>query len=566
MLDQYPIRDPLSILANSLGFDGNPFQYTNADQEERLPTYFVPPPYFASVFGNPASPRPFIVYAPRGGGKSAQRRMIERRCVQERVLAITYDEFEFPELSRASEIRLHHHLRAIIRSCLVGVLLTLQEREHFEESLTNSDKKILLQLSAEHLVGTSEIEYEQTLRSLKSLKERFKEGWNEWVPFTGALANVLLGVIKRFAPVDSIDGLREFSIEEYSRSNSLKHQLRLVSNVAQNVGWRAIYILVDRVDEAELTGNSFTDSFRLIEPLLKDLQLLEFDGIGFKFFLWDMLQPLCDKIVRTDRVDQVTLYWEEDLLRKMWRTRLGAFSNEVIADLNQISDEINPLNADELAFIFANHSPRDLIRIGAQVLQEQLEVDAGAMRLSQEAIFRGLDKFSALRASELFTKDRVLKELRRIGQVDFTIPYLANEIFKEKQASTRNRIKIWREQGAIEDLERIVDPSSKRDSRVKLIAIKDIRVAKALYPSMSIPEFLETKYRKCQRCDAAVLRDWGDQDSSGICQECGADLSGSEDAIETWKRQQFANDKRKEYLSETVEMLTQLPLPLKDSE
>lgn len=559
---EYPIAS-LGQLIKNLGFDENPFQYTNADQEDRLPKYFVSPPYFASVFGIPEAPRPFIVYAPRGGGKSAQRRMIELQCSRENVLAITYDEFEFPELTRASDIRLHHHLKKIVRSCLVGILLTLKEEPQAESRLTKQDKRLLLQLSAEHLVGTGEIEFEQTLRSLKSLKERFRESWNEWVPITGTLANVLLGVLKKFAPIEieNFGSLSSFRNEEYAKSDSLKHQLRITSTLARRIGWRSIYILIDRVDEAELTGNNFNDSFKLIEPLLKDLQLLESEGIGFKFFLWDMLESTCKNIVRTDRIEQETLFWQDQLLQQMWETRLEAFSNENIQNLNQISEKTTPFTIDELAFIFANHSPRDLVRIGSQILQEQTELDPRSNYLSENAIYTGIEKFAIRRANELFTKERVLKELRRIGQVDFTIPFLANEIFKETQASTRNRLKIWREQAAIIDVERIIDTNSKQDRPVKLIAISDIRVAKTLYPTISIPDFLESKYRKCPSCNTKVLRDWGEPDSSSICQSCQADLMAPTDNIETWKRKEFAAESRYEYRSEIVQIATQSELP-----
>ena len=105
-----------------LGFEENPFASTNADEEERLPDYFVPPPYFPSVFGDPKHPKSFFVFAPRGGGKSAQRRMIENRCAEEHVLGITYDQFEFPSLTAASEATLHDHLQQIVRKCLMGMV------------------------------------------------------------------------------------------------------------------------------------------------------------------------------------------------------------------------------------------------------------------------------------------------------------------------------------------------------------------------------------------------------------------------------------------------------------
>lgn len=55
-----------------LGFNENPFQYTNADNESNLlDKYFIAPDYFEDVWGDPDSPASNIIYAPRGGGKTA---------------------------------------------------------------------------------------------------------------------------------------------------------------------------------------------------------------------------------------------------------------------------------------------------------------------------------------------------------------------------------------------------------------------------------------------------------------------------------------------------------------
>lgn len=62
----------MSIYQN-LGFTRNPFAYTNADEEEELESYFVPPPYYEAIQGDYNSPASHIVIAPRGSGKTAQK-------------------------------------------------------------------------------------------------------------------------------------------------------------------------------------------------------------------------------------------------------------------------------------------------------------------------------------------------------------------------------------------------------------------------------------------------------------------------------------------------------------
>src|ERR1700694_4529365 len=103
-----------------LGFEANPFQFTNADEEAKLNEYFVAPPYFASVYGDPAEPTSCMVFAPRGSGKSAQRRMVAMTAPSEQVLCVTYDSFRHPRELSLLQMTLADHLINIARVTAVG--------------------------------------------------------------------------------------------------------------------------------------------------------------------------------------------------------------------------------------------------------------------------------------------------------------------------------------------------------------------------------------------------------------------------------------------------------------
>ena len=66
----------MNNIYTNLGFDKNPFAYTNADEEENLEEYFISPPYYENIQGDYNSPSSNIVLAPRGSGKTAQRKML----------------------------------------------------------------------------------------------------------------------------------------------------------------------------------------------------------------------------------------------------------------------------------------------------------------------------------------------------------------------------------------------------------------------------------------------------------------------------------------------------------
>ena len=113
------------------GYQGNPLEYNSADQEDDLPQYFISPQYFASVLGDPLSPNAAVVFAPRGGGKTAQRRMVELN-VPDSVLTITYS--DFPLRNSEGDYDLMYHLWNINQRSLIGLLTQLALEAQTEEA------------------------------------------------------------------------------------------------------------------------------------------------------------------------------------------------------------------------------------------------------------------------------------------------------------------------------------------------------------------------------------------------------------------------------------------------
>lgn len=545
-----------------IGFEENPFAFTNADQEERLPAYFVSPPYFSAVFGDPGRPTSFFVFAPRGGGKSAQRRMIENRCTEDRVLSITYDQFDFPGVPKASDVTLHLHLQRIIQRCVIGVLVALHANPALKDQLSRHDRELVVRLSTQYLGGINPVSLQSALDSLKSLKDKVQAFWNEWLPIIGPGLKVLLSKLTGV----EIDEVGEYKDAKASTSSNPKYDLRLVLDLASQLGFQSIYILIDRVDEAESTGNNPTTSFELIEPLVRDLELLEMGGLAFKFFLWDQLEPLYLDVARTDRIRHETLEWDDTMLLRMWQQRLKAYSGGKVAHLHDIAELLPRFSIDELALVFANHSPRDMIRIGAQIMSEQQEIDPLSNRISRRAIFTGIDKFCARRSGELLKSSKTLHDLKKVQQIDFTIPYLASEVFREGHTNTRNRIKRWKDDGAIIDVDRVQNPNPEQTRSVKLFAVSDIRIAREMMRGMELLQFLDTKFKKCPKCDNTVLRDWGDVYSVSRCDVCQYDLLAPPDADdwELWRRRDFAAQTRRDRRRDKLESLQQSLFDYKD--
>jgi hypothetical protein len=535
----------------NIGFEEDPFAHTNADQEtERLPDYFVKPPYFDAVFGDPYKPSSFVVFAPRGGGKTSQRLMIENECKKNNVLAITYDKFEFHDVESINDITLKHHLVKIIQNCLWAILATIHEEPNLNTILSKHDKNNLSKLSEYYLSTISDSIIEDSISSLRSISEKIRAFWNNYLPIINAGVRAILGRLGI-----NVDNVNEFKQDALNYRTSPKSDFRTISRIVKILGYNSTYILIDKVDETDLTSRDARSAFKLIQPILQDLELLELEGVGFKLFLWDQLEPLYQEIARTDRIKQESLEWTQATLSDMWMKRLRAYSHRRISQLAQISESLTSHTIDEMILIFAHYSPRDAIRIGNQIISEQRELDAASRKLTRDAILRAIEKFCLQKAKEMITP-KTLQDLRRINSVDFTIPYLANIIFREKQTSTRGRIFKWKTESAIVDVDRVDEPESLNGVKVKLFALDDIRVAKEVCKDLDVITFLNQKYRLCAACSTAVLRDWGEINSTSLCHNCQYDVIGkqSSDNNDVWRYSSRASERRNHRKKEQLDI------------
>ena len=506
------------VFLSRLGFTDNPFQFTNADEEDHLQAYFIPPPYFHSVWGDPEAPQPHVVFAPRGGGKSAQRRMIEFKASEQNVFAMTYDRFENLAGQNLKNLSIEYHLKNIIQIATIGFLLDIHSRSLKAPAFEKLERDQIAELCNRYLGGITRVEALKALNSLKTLSTKAKQLLHDWsgplsALFSAALASTgLPGDIKLSPGEAGKPNHRE------SESASKAH-LEVVRDLIRSLGFRSFYVLVDRVDETPQTGNNAEDSFLLVKPLLRDLELLQMKGIGFKFFLWDKLEPHYREFARPDRIQQFELSWSATQLRLMLSRRLEAFSDGKVKDLGQLTDAelAGPLHA--LVVLFAKGSPRDMIRVCQEILSEQLRIKPSAEKIGIDAVVEGVTKFSSKRSRELLP-DHIIRELVKVGRVEFTTNHIANNVFKIEVNSARNKIRLWEQMGIVERIGEIHTGGRP----VFNYAVSDARVARAMLPQLTLVEFLGKKLANCQNCEAVLMRDWDDAPTK-TCHLCGSETT-----------------------------------------
>ena len=303
----------------------------------------------------------------------------------------------------------------------------------------------------------------------------------------------------RSYPID-LPALRQ---EEKRLSESYKHQLELLAALLPSIGLQSIYILIDKADESERTGNNAESTYLLLKPLLTDLELLALKGYGFKFFVWDQILPYFRRDARPDRVAQYTLEWKRETLEEVLSRRLAAFSNGNIRSFSSLMDSDPGYPVDSIICLIANRSPRNVIRICEKIFAVQAELDAGATRVTPQAVERGIDMYCLQVCEELYGED-VTKDLQRAGKELFTINFLASQVFKTTHENTsRNKVTAWQKYGLVKPIGSVTVPEARRP--VNFYYISDPAMIGLTHRSVPLRRFVDDRWLPCAHCGADNL-------------------------------------------------------------
>ena len=505
-------------LYENLGFKTHPFAKTNADEEPDLAGYFVPPPFYDGVLGDPAVPASSVVLAPRGGGKTALRRMLEEASIEKNYLPVSYDRFEFSAGQKVEDINLQYHLRNIICRLLVAYLSHLADDPRLLEQLPSEDKRRISLFVHSYLGDVTGDGMQELLKELKGLPERFKDFWREKVGFLESVVNLLL----RSYDLERID-LPTVRQEEKSLSETYKYQLEYLGKLVRSIGFKSVYVLIDKPDETELTGNDAVATYRLIQPVMRDLELLGLEGFAFKFFLWDQVESFYRKDARPDRIHEYQLSWKRQGLERLLTERLRSFSDGKISRFRELCEPGLSFDPDSAICLIANQSPRNVIRICERIFSAQAERKPDSSLIELEAIDQGILAFCLQVARDHYSEEYI-RELQRVGRELFTINYLANDVFKVHANSVRNKITNWTSAGLLKQVGTVSVESSKRP--LNFYHITDPAVVRLVHRNVGLAKFLEDRWVPCDACifDNLAAIELYPNENPPICVNCGREL------------------------------------------
>lgn len=493
------------------GFRGDPFAHTNSEQETLLSKYFVPPPYFEAVLGTPQTPKTNVIFAPRGTGKTAQRLMIEKRSETAELpfLCLTYS--SFASVTKLGGTLNAHHIE-LCRLLTIAILVRLEESSIWINELNAHDKEVVKVATRTFLGHLSAGDYETAFRSVKTPGDKMGELWKKY----GGVVAAGIAVLMKKAGLDDVQVSVTLEQEaEKVNTDGPRYFWDALVSITAKLGYRAVYFLVDKVDEAKGSGIDSKVAADLIAELVTDLPTLEHPGVAFKFFLWDqMRQHLLADGLRGDRMEVIRFTWTHAELSDMLSRRLKTFSAEKIQSFNDLMEPDCPIDVHLLLVHLSNGSPRDVIRMARSIVTEHTRVENAAEKISLRTVYRSVHDFSVERVQESFAK--YSKDFAKVPEPSFVVGDLT-KVFKHSPTGVSNKIQAWVASGAVVSLGTRANPGAKPPH---LYGFADLRIVLAYRPLPDTELVLDNFALQCPDCQTWIVT--GEAETS--CPSCGSDV------------------------------------------
>jgi len=164
-----------------------------------------------------------------------------------------YDRFEHLIPASLANLTVEYHLKNIIRLGLLGFLLEIHERTLSPSSFRRIEREQIEALCRTYLGRISKAEAIESMKALRTLSSKAKSFLRDWSGPAGSLVSMILKA-KGLGSLNLKAGADDGDVHA-TDGLPTKLDLEVVSDLLRSIGYRSVLVLVDKVDEANITGN-----------------------------------------------------------------------------------------------------------------------------------------------------------------------------------------------------------------------------------------------------------------------------------------------------------------------
>ena len=277
-----PPTNRLELWLSRRGLIANPFAARNAERDPDLPSYFIDMGLFDDLLD---LPDPCIIYAARGGGKTALRRMLAAYCRPEQLdsqrLAFPFTSDAFQRILAAKRNPVPDEISDYVPVLMYYGLTGLMQ--------ARNDPKVNNALAS------------------PDVAPHLEDYLAHFAPHLSTRANQPSGAVEHQTPSEIWRGFGE---------------------LVTAAGLKACLVLVDALDEVFATASDTDQLIDLLAPLLATLSLIECPGVAFRFFVPLEIETLLRACqwYRPDRIQVYRIQWDKTSIAELIGKRLSHYS------------------------------------------------------------------------------------------------------------------------------------------------------------------------------------------------------------------------------------------------
>lgn len=468
----------MPTIVSALSLKSNPFEHYTAETEPNIADYAVKPPYLSTISQRAATTTSFILFGDRGAGKSATRitlfqelwgKKAGQKSGESVPLAVNYIDFttavaKFKKGTFGESDFIHEASYLVVETILSWLSsLTDEEREIYTEGLDKDERSLVIALLKSFYLSRSDLERRVSERNALTL---LNQAWTTKSAFwigkrwdkVAAIGGMIVDLFTKKYVTDSADVsdkveklINSFSGGAGNYSGRLV--LEKLVDFVKMFGFSGIVILIDKVDETEVTNNSAEATTKLMHPLLSHIQLLEVDGFAWHMFLWSQVKPYLESDqyrVRLDKIAYSTITWDSAFFMRMLDERILFFSegrlkfSDLFTNDSNVPQIVNDLIGTSM------RSPRELIRLMDTIITEHdiAHADSGeTVLINNQSVEDGQDKYVKDRIDSVYN-EKTLGQIYRLQSLKFTNKDVQTR-FRVNPQSARNKIKLWEDAGIV---------------------------------------------------------------------------------------------------------------------
>lgn len=404
-------------LLRDWGFLANPFREAVAEQEHGIESAFVRPSYFGEFLGEPSRPRSAFIFGDRGDGKSRINRSTQSllSLADPKPLLVDYSDFTWVEQEPLRDMALERHLERVLIGAVDQLVREAMKNPTLVSNLSDEMRMRFRWCSLRFKAAGLARERQRNARTLLEHGRTGRlEGLRSASRWLGDhLAQKRVDLERQVEDASKIAELIRMTLvflgpslptRELAGPASINHVREMV-DLVRACGFTGILIFVDRIDEAPATADRPDKAAELVRSLTTSLPLLEFDGLGVKFFLPKVVFTQLRRELRTDRIFTREIEWTRESLTELLELRLRSFSREARTSLHPfLAADVRP-TFDEIIHYYSASNPRNLLRLLDHVMTETARETDGEKppherSVSSGSLKAGVRGFYYLRSGE----------------------------------------------------------------------------------------------------------------------------------------------------------------------